>query len=61
MSDIRAAKENIPILPASIYTFAKGYYDLNWFHTISSAGRFFQSENIQCQTRNLEKRDQAPP
>ena len=36
-SDIRAAKENILILPDSIYTFDKGYYDLNWFQTISSA------------------------
>jgi len=41
MSDIRAAKENIPILPDSIYTFDKGYYDLNWFRTISNAGAFF--------------------
>ena len=41
MSDIRAAKENIPILPDSIYTFDKGYYDLNWFQTISSVGAFF--------------------
>ena len=41
MSDIRAAKENIPILPDSIYTFDKGYYDLNWFQAISSAGAFF--------------------
>ena len=41
MSDIRAAKENIPILPDSIYTFDKGYYDLNWFQAISNAGAFF--------------------
>ena len=41
MSDIRAAKENIPILPDSIYTFDKGYYDLNWFQAISIAGAFF--------------------
>ena len=41
MSDIRATKENIPILPDSIYTFDKGYCDLNWFQTISSAGAFF--------------------
>ena len=37
MSDIRAAKENIPILPDSIYPFDKGYYDLNWFQAISRA------------------------
>ena len=37
MSDIRAAKDNITILPDSIYTFDKGYYDLNWFQAISSA------------------------
>ena len=41
MSDIQAAKENIPILPDSIYTFDKGYYDLSWFQAISSAGVFF--------------------
>jgi hypothetical protein len=40
-SDIRAAKENIPILPDNIYTLDKGYYDLNCFQAISSAGAFF--------------------
>ena len=41
MSDIRAAKENITIVPDSIYTFDKGYYDLNWFQQIADAGAFF--------------------
>ena len=41
MSDIRAAKENIPIVPDSIYTFDKGYYDLAWFKLISDSGAFF--------------------
>lgn len=41
MSDIRAAKDNIPIQPDSIYTFDKGYYDFDWFQTISNAGAFF--------------------
>lgn len=41
MSDIRAAKDNITILPDSIYTFDKGYYDLNWFQTISDGKAFF--------------------
>ena len=41
MSDIRAAKENIVIVPDSIYTFDKGYYDLNWFQQIADAGAFF--------------------
>ena len=38
MSDIRAAKENISIVPDSIYTFDKGYYDLAWFKFISDEG-----------------------
>ena len=41
MSDIRAAKDNITILPDSIYTFDKGYYDLNWFQAISDVKAFF--------------------
>lgn len=41
ISDIRAAKENIPIQPDSIYTFDRGYYDLNWFQTIANEGAFF--------------------
>ena len=41
MSDIRAAKENIVIVPDSIYPFDKGYYDLNWFQQIKNAGAFF--------------------
>jgi len=41
MSDIRAAKENIVIVPDSIYTFDKGYYDLSWFQQISNEGAFF--------------------
>ena len=41
MSDIRAAKENIVIMPDSIYTFDKGYYDLNWFQQIKNEGAFF--------------------
>ena len=41
LSDIRAAKENIVIVPDSIYTFDKGYYDLNWFQQIADAGAFF--------------------
>ena len=41
MSDIRAAKENISIVPDSIYTFDKGYYDLAWFKRISDEGAFF--------------------
>ena len=41
MSDIRAAKENIVIVPDSIYTFDKGYYDLSWFQQINNAGAFF--------------------
>ena len=41
MSDIRAAKENIVIMPDSIYTFDKGYYDLNRFQQIADAGAFF--------------------
>ena len=41
MSDIRAAKENIAIVPDSICTFDKGYYDLNWFQQIADAGAFF--------------------
>ncbi len=41
MSDIRAAKDKIPIQPDSIYTFDKGYYDFDWFQTISNAGAFF--------------------
>ena len=45
MSDIRAAKENIPILPDSICTFDKGYYDLNWFQAISSSRAFFCDQN----------------
>jgi len=35
MSDIRAARNNIVIVPDSIYTFDKGYYDLRWFQQIS--------------------------
>ena len=41
MSDIRAAKENISIVPDSIYTFDKGYYDLVWFKFIADEGAFF--------------------
>ena len=41
MSDIRAAKENIVIVPDSIYTFDKGYYDLSWFQQINNARAFF--------------------
>ena len=41
MADIRAAKENIVIVPDSIYTFDKGYYDLSWFQQIADSGAFF--------------------
>lgn len=41
MADIRAARENIVIVPDSIYTFDKGYYDLNWFQHISDSDAFF--------------------
>ena len=41
MSDIRAAKKNIAITPDSIYTFDKGYYDLNWFQQIKIKGAYF--------------------
>ena len=41
MADIRAAKQNVVIVPDSIYTFDKGYYDLNWFQQIANAGAFF--------------------
>ena len=34
MADVRAAKKNIVLIPDSIYTFDKGYYDLNWFRQI---------------------------
>lgn len=41
MSDIRAARENISIIPDCIYTYDKGYYDLKWFKHISDSGAFF--------------------
>ena len=41
MADVRTAKKNIKIVPDSIYTFDKGYYDLNWFRQIDEAGAFF--------------------
>jgi transposase len=41
MADIRAARENISIVPDSIYTFDKGYYDLKWFQHISNSDAFF--------------------
>lgn len=41
MADIRAARENIVIVPDSIYTFDKGYYDLSWFQLIANNGAFF--------------------
>lgn len=41
MADVRAARENISIVPDSIYTFDKGYYDLNWFHHIAKSRAFF--------------------
>jgi hypothetical protein len=41
MADIRAAKENLNIVSDSIYTFDKGYYDLNWFRHIADSGAFF--------------------
>ena len=41
ISDIRAAKNNISIVPDSIYTFDKGYYDLRWFQQISNQNAFF--------------------
>lgn len=41
ISDIRAAKENIVIVPDSIYTFDKGYYDLSWFQEMEIKGAFF--------------------
>jgi len=41
MSDIRAAKEHIVIVPDSIYCFDKGYYDLNWFRQIENQDAFF--------------------
>ncbi len=41
MADIRAARENVVIVPDSIYTFDKGYYDLNWFKYIADAGASF--------------------
>ena len=41
MADIRAARENIVIVPDSIYTFDKGYYDLNWFQHIADSGAYF--------------------
>ena len=43
MSDIRAAKNNISIVPDSIYTFDKGYYDLRWFQQISNQNAFFMT------------------
>lgn len=41
MADIRAARANIVIVPDSIYTFDKGYYDLNWFQHIADSGAYF--------------------
>ena len=41
MADVRTAKKNIKIVPDSIYTFDKGYYDLNWFRQIDEVGAFF--------------------
>ncbi len=41
MADIRAARENVVIVPDSIYTFDKGYYDLNWFKHIADMGASF--------------------
>ena len=41
MSDIRAAKNNISIVPDSIYTFDKGYYDLRCFQQISNQNALF--------------------
>jgi transposase len=41
LSDIRAAKEYVSIVPDSIYTFDKGYYDLSWFQQIEKRGAFF--------------------
>ena len=41
MVDIRAAREHISIIPDSIYTFDKGYYDLAWFQHIADSGAFF--------------------
>ena len=41
MSDIQAARENIAIVPDSIYTYDKGYYDLRWFKHINDSGAFF--------------------
>ena len=41
MADVKTAKKNIKIVPDSIYTFDKGYYDLNWFRQIDEAGAFF--------------------
>lgn len=39
MADVRAAKKNITLIPDSIYTFDKGYYDLNWFRQIDEPAR----------------------
>ncbi len=41
MADIRAARENVVILPDSIHTFDKGYCDLKWIKLIADEGAFF--------------------
>ena len=41
MSDIRAARENIAIVPDSIYVFDRGYYDLKWFKQINNSSAYF--------------------
>ena len=52
MADIRAARENVAIVPDSIYIFDKGYCDLNWFKLISDEGAFFVTRiknNVQIE------------
>jgi len=43
MSDIRAARENITIVPDSIYVVDRGYHDLRWFKHIDNSGAYFVS------------------
>ncbi len=41
MSDIKATKEHIKIVPDSIYCFDRGYMDFEWFNTIDKMGSTF--------------------
>lgn len=50
MSDIRAARENITIVPDSIYVVDRGYHDLKWFKHIDNSGAYFVSR-LRCRAQ----------